>query len=85
MQEISREASEAQNYLAVRKQQVTAANAVLLHEFYFRNLGAGKAEPSHYVRGNMSEHMGTLEVLARRFRRMRPRRRGLGGSGLRSL
>ncbi len=62
MQEISREASEAQNYLAVRKQQVTAANAVLLHEFYFRNLGAGKAEPSHYVRGNMSEHMGTLEV-----------------------
>ena len=62
LQEISRDASQAQNYRAVRTQQITAANAVLLHEFYFRNLAAAKNEPSRYVRGNMTEHMGTLET-----------------------
>jgi Fe-Mn family superoxide dismutase len=62
LQEISRDASQAQNYRAVRTQQISTANAVLLHEFYFRNLAAAKNEPSRYVRGNMKEHMGAQEV-----------------------
>ena len=62
LQEISRDASQAQNYRAVRTQQISAANAVLLHEFYFRNLAAATNEPSRYVRGNMKEHMGTMDA-----------------------
>ncbi len=62
LQEISRDASHAENYRAVRTQQISAANAVLLHEFYFRTLTGEKQKPSRYVRGNMTEHMGTLET-----------------------
>ncbi|MGH7933782.1 MAG: Fe-Mn family superoxide dismutase [Candidatus Binataceae bacterium] len=56
-----RDAAHANQYAALRRQQMTAANAVLLHEFYFRNLAAAPVKPSRYVLANMTEHMGTME------------------------
>ena len=50
----------AGEYATLRAQQVVAANAVLLHEFYFRNLSSRPVGPSRYVMGNMREHMGEL-------------------------
>lgn len=55
-----RDAAHAREYATLRTQQVLAANAVLLHEFYFRNLSSGPVSPSRYVMGNMREHMGEL-------------------------
>ncbi len=48
-------------YAALRNEQVSAANSVLLHEFYFRNLAAAPVKPSRYLLANMTEHMGTLD------------------------
>ena len=55
-----RDAAHASEYAKLRTQQVVAANAVLLHEFYFRGLSSGPVSPSRYVVGNMREHMGEL-------------------------
>lgn len=57
----SRAAAQAEDYGALRTQQISSANAVLLHEFYFRNLASRSVTPSRYVRGMMSEHMGTFD------------------------
>jgi Fe-Mn family superoxide dismutase len=56
-----RDAAHADRYVALRRQQLLAANSVLLHEFYFRNLARTAVEPSRYILSNMTEHMGTLE------------------------
>jgi Fe-Mn family superoxide dismutase len=55
-----RDAAHASEYATLRTQQVVAANSVLLHEFYFRNLSSRPVSPSRYVMGNMREHMGEL-------------------------
>jgi superoxide dismutase, Fe-Mn family len=55
-----RDAAHAREYSALRRRQVAAANSVLLHEFYFRNLSAARVAPSRYVIANMTEHMGAL-------------------------
>jgi len=55
-----RDAAHASEYVTLRTQQVVAANDVLLHEFYFRNLSSRPVSPSRYVMGNMLEHMGEL-------------------------
>ncbi len=41
--------------------EIEAANSVLLHEFYFRNLGAKPMRPSGYILDNLKEHMGSFE------------------------
>jgi Fe-Mn family superoxide dismutase len=48
-------------YATLRQLQIVAANAVLLHEFYFRNLTARPAPPSRYVVANINEHMGSID------------------------
>jgi Fe-Mn family superoxide dismutase len=55
-----RDATHASEYATLRTKQAVAANAVLLHEFYFRNLSSRPISPSRYVMGNMREHMGEL-------------------------
>jgi superoxide dismutase len=62
LQRASREAAQLQAYAILRGRQVRAANAVLLHEFYLRNLSSTSVAPPSYVRANMSEHMGSLET-----------------------
>lgn len=61
LQSAPRDAGHAADYAALRAQQLVAANSVLLHELYFRNLAVSRVRPSRYVLENMSEHMGTLE------------------------
>ncbi|HXI85841.1 MAG TPA: Fe-Mn family superoxide dismutase, partial [Parvularculaceae bacterium] len=51
-----------EGYAALRRQQMVSANAVLLHEFYFRNLSPAPTKLSGYVNGNMREHMGSFEA-----------------------
>ncbi len=51
----------AARYIDLRRQQVAAANAVLLHEFYFGGLATTEVSRSRYLERNMSEHMGTLD------------------------
>ncbi len=58
---IARDPAHLNQYAALRNEQVSAANSVLLHEFYFRNLAAAPVKPSHYLLANMTEHMGTLD------------------------
>jgi Fe-Mn family superoxide dismutase len=48
-------------YAELRRQQVGAANAVLLHEFYFRGLAPAKVPTPSYIERHMTEHMGTFE------------------------
>jgi superoxide dismutase len=55
-----RDVAHADEYAKLRTQQVVAANAVLLDEFYFRNLSSRPVSPSRYVVGNLREHMGEL-------------------------
>ncbi|MBF6570277.1 MAG: hypothetical protein IVW54_15505 [Candidatus Binataceae bacterium] len=57
----SRDPDADAEYARLRRDQVTAANSVLLHEFYFRNLVSKPAAPSSYVLANMNEHMGSIE------------------------
>ncbi|HEX5419022.1 MAG TPA: Fe-Mn family superoxide dismutase [Gammaproteobacteria bacterium] len=56
-----RDTAHAPMYLALRTQQLLAANSVLLHELYFRNLARAPVEPSRYILSNMTEHMGALD------------------------
>ena len=58
----SRDAQHAPAYAALRRRQIVAANSVLLHEFYFRNLTHRPTTPSRYVTANMNEHMGSLDA-----------------------
>lgn len=55
-----RDAAHAAQYGALRRNQMRAANAVLLHEFFFRNLAPKPVTPPPYVLANLREHMGTL-------------------------
>lgn len=54
-------------YAALRRKQVAAANDMLLHEFYFRNLATEKVELPRYLMPHMREHMGSLESWAADF------------------
>jgi len=53
--------AEPARYASLRRAQVSAANAVLLHEFYFRNLAPHAAPPPRYIEGHVREHMGSVE------------------------
>lgn len=55
-----RGAGDASRYATLRARQISAANSVLLHEFYFRNVTAKTVELPRYVRSNMSEHIGSM-------------------------
>jgi len=57
----SRAAAAASQYAALRSRQLHAANSVLLHEFYFRNLTDAPIAPPRYILANINEHMGSLE------------------------
>jgi Fe-Mn family superoxide dismutase len=56
----SRDAAQAHEYASARARQMRAANDVLLHEFYFRNITPNPGPPPRYVLANMTEHMGAL-------------------------
>jgi superoxide dismutase, Fe-Mn family len=56
-----RDAAHGNDYGLIRRQQLEAANSVLLHEFYFRNLAVKPMKPSGYVLDNLNEHMGSFE------------------------
>src|SRR4029453_9466908 len=47
-------------YRTIRQKQVAAANAVLLHEFYFRGLAPQAVAVPSYVERHMTEHLGSL-------------------------
>lgn len=55
-----RDAAHAAQYGILRRQQIRAANAVLLHEFFFRNLAPKPVAPPPYVLANIHEHMGAF-------------------------
>ncbi|MBF6569650.1 MAG: hypothetical protein IVW54_12335 [Candidatus Binataceae bacterium] len=55
-----RDAAQASVYADLRRRQVAAANSVLLHEFFFRNLAPAPGAPPRYVMANLHEHMGSL-------------------------
>ena len=57
------------HYGEVRRTQISAANSVLLHEFYFGNLAPAKVDVSRYVEGHLREHMGSIEAWAEDFTR----------------
>jgi Fe-Mn family superoxide dismutase len=51
----------AARYAELRRRQAGAANAVLLHEFYFGGLASAEVAPPRQIARHMSEHMGTFE------------------------
>lgn len=57
-----RDEQSADRYAELRGRQLQAANSVLLHELYFRNLSTKHVEPSRYVLANMNEHIGTMDT-----------------------
>ena len=66
-QALARGDTERSRYADLRHEQVAAANGVLLHEFYFRNLAPAKVAPSRYIEGHVHEHMGSLAEWAADF------------------
>ena len=60
---------DARGYEEARRAQVTEANSVLLHEFYFGNLAPAKVDVPRYLEGHMREHMGGMERWASDFTR----------------
>lgn len=54
-------------YGELRRAQVRAANDVLLHELYFRNLAKGPVAFPRYLEGHVREHMGSRERWASDF------------------
>jgi superoxide dismutase len=54
-------------YTDLRRRQVAAANSMLLHEFYFRNLATENIELPRYLSPHMREHMGSVESWASDF------------------
>ena len=63
-----RDSAHGNDYGLIRRQQLEAANSVLLHEFYFRNLAVKPMKPSGYVLDNLNEHMGSFESWAADFK-----------------
>ncbi len=61
LQGASRTPENAAHYAKLRETQLSSANCVLLHEFYFGNLALHKTSPSEYVIANLREHMGSFE------------------------
>lgn len=61
LQTAGRDISRSKAYAELRSEQTTAANSVLLHEFYYRNLSPEKIAPSRYLIENMDEHMGSMD------------------------
>lgn len=59
--------AKAGEYAALRRQQVAAGNAVLLHELYFRNLALSQTARSSYIVHHLREHMGSPERWANDF------------------
>jgi superoxide dismutase len=55
-----RDFAHGNDYGLIRRQQIEAANSVLLHEFYFRNLAQKPMKPSSYILDNLNEHMGSF-------------------------
>ncbi len=62
LQRAPRDEAHREDYAALRRRQVRAANAVLLHEFYVRNLSRAAVALPSYIRSNMNEHMGSLDI-----------------------
>jgi Fe-Mn family superoxide dismutase len=62
LRSVGRGPDAAEEYASLRRREIESANSVLLHELYFHNLASAPVEPSRYVLGNMSEHMGTMET-----------------------
>jgi superoxide dismutase len=62
LQRAPRDQAHRQAYAALRARQVRAANDVLLHEFFVRNLSLTPVQLSSYVLSNLNEHMGSLET-----------------------
>lgn len=60
---------DTRGYEEARRAQVTEANSVLLHEFYFGNLAPAKVDVPRYLAGHMREHMGGMERWAADFNR----------------
>ena len=60
---------DASRYGELRRAQVSAANAVLLHELYFGNLAPAKVAVPRYVERHMTEHMGSMDSWAADFTR----------------
>jgi superoxide dismutase, Fe-Mn family len=56
-------------YAELRRQQVDAANAVLLHELYFGGLAPAAVAPPRHIERHMAEHMGTFESWREDFSR----------------
>jgi superoxide dismutase len=52
---------EPARYASLRRAHVSTANAVLLHEFYFRNLAPRTVAPPRYIENHVREHMGSIE------------------------
>ena len=61
--------TDAMRYAEFRRQQVAAANGVLLHELYFGTLAPAKVEVPRYLQGHLREHMGDLETWVADFTR----------------
>ena len=59
---MARDAVHDNDYGLIRRQQIQAANSVLLHEFYFRNLAVKPTKPPRYILDNLNEHMGSMEI-----------------------
>lgn len=58
---MARDAAHGNDYGLTRRQQIEAANSVLLHEFYFRNLALKPIKPSRYLLDRINRHLGSLE------------------------
>jgi Fe-Mn family superoxide dismutase len=58
---LRRESTDGGQYADLRRTQVSAGNAVLLHELYFSGLAPEKVAVPRYVEGHMNEHMGSFE------------------------
>ena len=55
------DAAHGNDYGMMRRQQIEAANSVLLHELYFRNLAVKPMKPSADVLDNLKRQMGSFE------------------------
>jgi superoxide dismutase len=66
---LSRDVVAPEEYVALRRAQVGAANSVLLHEFYFTGLAAETNAPPRSIAAHMSEHMGSFDAWRADFTR----------------
>ena len=56
------DSSDSTKYAELRRDQVTAANGMLLHEVYFGGLSPEKVSPPRYIEVHMTEHMGSWQT-----------------------